>query len=378
MTLSDRDVVVVSTSNWYEPPRIRHQVARQMARFTRVLFVETPADWRAASRETIEEVTPNLIRVALGNPHRVPRRLHFYLDPLRALLYRRHLSDTRRVMRSEPKPVLINFNFDFAPWMRSDAFGAAIYYCNDEFTTWAPHALARRRIESMERATASAADRCLTVSTPLTDKLLRWNPRTKTLLPGHEFAERRPAPRREGPIRVAFMGYLNSRLDADWFARVLECEDMQLHLIGPAQDAGETLTRVINDPRAVKYGTKVGEEMQNILLDADVLVLPYRPTPDSGMLAATAPNKLFTYLAVAKPIVTSDLPALVSLGDGVLYRARSADEFVAAIRRAFAEDGDAFRERRLGIARENTWNSRGDQLRSMIEQDLLRRSEERR
>ena len=83
------------------------------------------------------------------------------------------------------------------------------------------------------------------------------------------------------------------------------------------------------------YGPRVGTELQDILLDADVLLLPYLATRSSGMLAASAPNKLYTYLAVAKPIVATDLPALVQMGEGVLYRVRSEDEFIAAIRRAF-------------------------------------------
>lgn len=375
-SLADHNVVVISESNWFEPPRIRHQVARQMARFTRVVFVEIPSDWRQSSPSGIELVAPNIYRCRLGNPHRLPRRLHLYAGPLRERLNRRHLSDliaTAGELLGDA-PVLINFNYDFAEAMRSRLFGVAIYYCNDEFTTWAPGQLARKIIVRRERATAAAADGCLTVSVPLTEKILRWNANTRTLLPGHELEERLPGPRRPGPIRVAFMGYLNSRIHYDWLAHAAQQDDIEVHMIGPVVEANAAARSLLASPSVVAHGPRVGRELQDILLDADVLVLPYVVSAASGMLAATAPNKLYTYLAVAKPIVASALPALLSLDEGLLYRASSATDFVSQVRRAFAEDNDAFRQNRLKLGRDNRWDRRGDELRDFIETLLERRA----
>ena len=96
-------MVVVTQSPWFEPPRIRHQVARQMARFTRVLFVETPTDWRQRTTTTLEEVAPNITRCRLGNPYRIPLRLQLYLDPLRE----RVKGNGGRVYRGGPTIVLL-------------------------------------------------------------------------------------------------------------------------------------------------------------------------------------------------------------------------------------------------------------------------------
>jgi glycosyltransferase involved in cell wall biosynthesis len=374
--LESHTVIVMTRSNWFEPPRIRHQVARQMARFTRVVFVETPGDWRRLSATTVEVVAPNIVRCSLGNPCRIPRRLQFYIDPFRTLLNRHFLRELFDVAAEHlgNRPVLVNFNYDFVEAMLSDRFATAIYYCNDEFTTWAPGAFARRFIERRERATAMAADCCLTVSTPLAAKIARWNPRTQMMLPGHDFTERRPTPRRAGPIRVAFMGYLDARIHYDWLKAVAQDPDMEVHLIGPVVRETDAIRELLALPSVTAYGPRVGAELQELLLDADVLTLPYLGTPSSGMLAVTAPNKLFTYLAVGKPIVTSNLPALVSMDDGLLYRAASLGEFVTVVRRAFNEDNDALREKRLAIARENTWDARGDELRVVVEGALARRT----
>jgi glycosyltransferase involved in cell wall biosynthesis len=363
---------VITRSPWFEPPRIRHQVARQMARFTRVLFVETPEDWRDRGATAREEVAPNVTRWRLSNPASIPLRLQLYVDPLRTFVNRHYLRELVKAAAAElgDRPVLVNFNYDFVEAMRSDRFVTAIYYCNDDFGTWAPDRIIRWRMRRRERATAAAAARCLTVSAPLTAKIARYNPRTETLLPGHDFAEQRPAPRRPGPIRIAYMGYMDGRLHYDWLIAAARQPDMRLTLIGPVVRQAQDIQSLLAMPSVSATGPKVGDALQQILLDADVLVLPYLATRESGMLAATAPNKLFLYLAAAKPIVASDLPALLHLEKGLLYRATSADAFVAALRDAITEDSDCLRERRLAIARENTWDSRGDRLRGILETEL--------
>lgn len=109
-----------------------------------------------------------------------------------------------------------------------------------------------------------------------------------------------------------------------------------------------------------------------MLEDCDVLVMPYRWI-GTGMGAATAPNKLFAYLAVRKPVVISNMPRFLELAPGILYRAGTADQFVDAIRRARAEDNDKLRALRGTIAAENTWDVRGDTLRSILETGLATR-----
>ena len=373
-SLEGRAVVVVTQSSWDELPRIRHQVARQMARFTRVFFVQTPPKWWPLTGTSIREVAPNITAVSLGNRQPIPRRVHLLLDPLKSILHRGYLRDIAALPGLGRDPVLINFNYDFSEAMDDPLFALKVYYCNDEFTTWASSPSATRAIIRREKATASAADLCLTVSTPLTEKLAVWNDRTETLLPGHEFAESRPRPRREGATRIGLMGFIDDRVHFDWLLAAAAMEDVELHLVGPIHSTDADIVRLRALPNVVCHGPRIGPDMQRILEDMDVLVMPYRAVRESGMLAASAPNKLFIYLAAAKPIVTSALPALVDLNEGLLYRASNAEEFRDEIRRAVEDDSDALRERRLAIARENTWNRRGDRLRELLERELARRN----
>jgi len=51
---------------------------------------------------------------------------------------------------------------------------------------------------------------------------------------------------------------------------------------------------------------------------------------------------------------------------GVVYRARNATEFVEKIVLAHNENCEEYVQLRLAIAKENTWEKRGDELRQMI------------
>jgi glycosyltransferase involved in cell wall biosynthesis len=102
------------------------------------------------------------------------------------------------------------------------------------------------------------------------------------------------------------------------------------------------------------------------MMNHDVLIMPY-DLGRKGVRAATAPNKLFQYIACGKPIVISDMPAFLKLPDGFVYRASDAAQFVNAVHQAFAEDSDEMTRARLKFAAENTWDTRGDRLRDLLD-----------
>ena len=167
------------------------------------------------------------------------------------------------------------------------------------------------------------------------------------------------------------MGFINDRLLFEWMQLVADQPEMRLDLIGPVERRSSMLESLLNSDRVIHRPALTGTALQRALEEYDVLVMPYATEGKYGMAkAATAPNKLFTYLAVEKPIVVSAMPHFVDFGPGIIYRARTAREFVEAIRRSRDEDCDELRHRRAAIARDNTWDIRGDQLRELIERML--------
>lgn len=372
--------VVVASTRWDEPPRMRHGVAGQLMRWFNVLFVEFfPGEPLDGQRVTWYGETGRLIVFSpVVQASCSPRR--YVNDPLAHWLVNKQWS--RRIANAAKQAgaqtvLLFNFAYQFPEIMRENIFDYKIYVCNDEFPgrnrPGKPllRYYQRQLLQHYEAKVARRADLCLTPHYPLREKLGRYNERVEMFFHGHNF-EVLPAslPRaREEPIRVGYAGFLNRRLLGDWLRAVAAQGDMVLHLIGPVEDGA--LSDILAQPRVKYHPPQPEQELFRTLIHMDVLVMPFDPSlPEVAILSLN--NKIFQYIASYKPIVMTDLPHFIELPDGVFYRAREAREFVSEIRRAFKEDCKQLVEVRRRIAMKNTWDQRGDQLASLLKDALPR------
>jgi hypothetical protein len=371
--------VVVAQTRWDEPPRMRHQVTRQLMRRFNVLFVEFFPMTRA--QDEMRAIEDRLLVCTLrAGAIQMPR--WYGNDPLRHWwVNRQYAKQIERVVGSLPgRPkLLFNFAYDFPEIMGASLYELKLYVCNDEFPRmWRratrPNAIKyfyqSRLHQHYENQVARQADRCLATHTPLVEKLSGVNDKTTLFLHGHESVVRRNSTSVRGAaskIRVAYMGYITYSLMPDWLQAVLTTTDIDLFLIGPVGKFD--INRFSGHVNLHHVKPLKGAALQAALADMDVLVMPYNPAiPEVHVL--TASNKFFQYVAAGRPIVISDMPHYINMPSGVIYRARTVEEFVAQIRRAHAEDCGEYRELRAQIARENTWDKRGDELFSMIDDDL--------
>ena len=371
--------VIITVTDWNEAPRIRHQIARQLARFYQVLFVETPTSWSSnSSTQAVENVAPNIWRYRLQPAIKPLRRLKNYVSIANRFINIAHINELRQVLAQFPgEYILFNFNCDFPEIMKLDFFCLKVYFCNDDFASLTTNLLSRQITLQRESKVAAAADFCLAVSYPLVDTLKAINPNTSLLLPGHEVnTDRIPVLDRvkQNIIKVVFMGYISKRLEFEWLEYAAAQPDIEIHLVGPV-----LMCRRSNDPIEISpktyeklsevfsfHGPMYGNELSDFLTTMDVCSIPYRLDIEA-IRACTAPNKFFTYVALRKPVVISNMPHHVELSKGVIYRADSPDSFVREIRLAFQEDSDQLRAMRSEIAQEYTWNNQGDKLKRLID-----------
>lgn len=365
-----KTAVLVTRTRWTEIPRLRHQVARALAGEYRILFVETPASWRENDPEELSEVEADIFRYQLHNRVRLPGQVRSLLPGIHERAQQAYLEDIlgalKRLGWSDP-PVLVNFNHDATRIMESERFGAKLYVCNDDWIAKARGRLGKRMAARQEARVAAGADICLAVSHPLVESLRRYNPRTRLFLPGHDFAPaetRRGKRARGAPIRALFMGNLNRRVNLEWLKHAAAQPGLEMHVVGTVEVDGK-VTDGLRRAGIHFHQPKFGAELQRFLEEADVLVIPYLLRAD--VLAVTASNKLFSYIAAERPVVISDMPHFIDFGPGVIYRARSPEEFVETVRAAALEDSEELRARRREIARAHSWEARGRELRGLIE-----------
>lgn len=122
-----------------------------------------------------------------------------------------------------------------------------------------------------------------------------------------------------------------------------------------------------------RIGTRSYNVLPKYVKEFDVAIFPY--ALNSTVYAF--PLKLYECLAAGKAIVSTALPELVPL-EGLIWIARSSDEFVAKVEGAIKEKDDPERiERGLSLARENDWGHRVEQMSALMEEAMCNREDQR-
>ena len=139
--------------------------------------------------------------------------------------------------------------------------------------------------------------------------------------------------------RVGFIGGIDAHtFDPPLFVNVARrMPDVEFVLIGDSSLPEDWCPL----PNVTKLGRKPYESVGQYMAAMDVLIMPWN---DSEWIKACNPIKLKEYLAVGRPVVTTDFPALGRYRDFVQV-AKGPVEFVDAIRRALDEPYDAGKAR---------------------------------
>jgi glycosyltransferase involved in cell wall biosynthesis/polysaccharide pyruvyl transferase WcaK-like protein len=153
---------------------------------------------------------------------------------------------------------------------------------------------------------------------------------------------------------------------AEWFDR-----DLLLHVARARPDVRFVLVggvhRVAVDelealPNVTFVGQQAYDAMPEHLASFDVCLVPFEVTPVTDGMDVV---KLYEYLSLGKPVVTTPIREILTYRD-LVYVADGAEEFVVQLDRALAEDDPVVRDRRTALARQNTWDDRIDEVDRLI------------
>jgi len=175
--------------------------------------------------------------------------------------------------------------------------------------------------------------------------------------------------------RIVFVGNLAPhKVDFDLIGFICRTRpDWSVVLIGPKWEGMPTETlrlfQTLSNLHFVGYIRY--ENLPSYLKAADVLILPY--LVDRGM-ETVFPLKFFEFLATGKPVVSTSLPALQAFAE-IIPMTSSPEAFLQAIDESLGgESSDTPREKRLALARANTWKQRLEEMSRYIEPKLGNRS----
>ncbi len=250
-----------------------------------------------------------------------------------------------------------------------------IYYCIDDLASSSPEA---RKIASSEQALFRSADLVFTTSEKLRARAAQQSGRVhlfpfavnlKTFEKVRDTVAPLPADMADLKHPIAgYVGGLHQWVDQELLATVAErMPDVTFALVGPFQVDVERLQRVKN---IRLFGQRQHAELPGYVKGFDVGLVPYKITEYTSNVY---PTKLNEYLIMGVPVVATDLFEIRRFNQehGEMIRVGSSvDDFVNAIRVALPHAAAATVERRIEVARSNSWDRRLDAMTDLINQAI--------
>jgi uncharacterized SAM-binding protein YcdF (DUF218 family)/glycosyltransferase involved in cell wall biosynthesis len=252
---------------------------------------------------------------------------------------------------------------------------ATIYYCIDDLAASSPGA---RRIAPSEEKLFRTADLVFVTSERLRERAARFS-RNVHLFPFGVNLERfEQARQTDGPPPpelqalgrpiVGYVGGLHRWVDQELLVDVAaRLPQATFALVGPVQTDVSALERC---PNMRLVGQRPHAELPQYIKRFDVGIVPYR---DTEYTANVYPTKLNEYLAMGVPVVATDLAEIRRFNaenGGVISVAPGAEGFAAAISDAVRRADAGMAERRIDVARRNSWSQRVADMMILVEQTV--------
>jgi glycosyltransferase involved in cell wall biosynthesis len=382
-----RDFVVLGAIDWQPLWQQAQEVAARCARAGgRVVYVENTGV-RGPGLHDLGRIGNRLRNgIAKGvstGVHEVEPGLHvitpLVLPPLGvgpARTVNRHIL-LRRVQRAIAAlglrdPVLITYlptdtALDLIGRLRTSR-GQVIYCCTADFARLARHP---SRLRASEERLLEQCDVVLAMHPSLAEHCARIATRVHPFPPAVDLNAFTPTvwaarPPGKGAV-IGYVGGIHRYLDLDLLAAIARARPAwRLVCVGPIQRSSAPVDDLTN---VTLLGARPHAELPAIISGFDVCLIPYVL---NATTATVWPTKLFEYLAMGKPVVSTALPAAVTMhrrnARSVAIAPGAADTFTAAIEAALEDsDDDGAAERRRIAVTEGSWDARMATLYSLIE-----------
>lgn len=157
---------------------------------------------------------------------------------------------------------------------------------------------------------------------------------------------------------ICYYGALASWYDYELTKKLADNPDYAVVLLG--QDYDQTLTKsgILDCDNIFYLGKKDYSELPAYGNNCDVCIIPF---VINDITRSTSPVKIFEYMAMQKPIVTTALPECKKY-ESVLY-SNSHQEFIGNVEKAIKLRNDKkYQELLTKEAKENTWKSKSQEL----------------
>ena len=345
--------LIITRTDWEEPPRARHQLARELAKNNNVVFVSINKNGLPRIRQNSPENN-----ITLVVPYWFFNGKYIYRLPIINELYQFWLYVQLKKRFSNCRVI----NFDPSATLIHKFFDNVIYFCNDDFLDKkrAKFFITKLYFQLSQKVISKKARFCASVSEYLKDQIAVHNDSSHLILTAAEQLNISPKyiNSNNSTINAVYVGWI-SKINKEWILSLSQKKNIVIQLIGPYE--ANNFKELIEKENIHFLGQKTGEDLVNFLEKADVCLAPYIIGRDTEEVY-TMPNKFWLYLSYGHPIVTCEIKRLYPLPKGFVYQAKNENEFTNAVIKAHSENSEFYFSDRLSFIKENNWGSRVNQI----------------
>lgn len=387
---ADIPILCFSTTDWDETWGSRQQLMLRLARRGhRVLFVERQVGPEQLLRDPAlrlrkftawrtTRLRPVMENLWLYQPPLLPPGR--YYSPLLNRLGQNTLAKQVQQLQKTlafSAPILWLYPPQSAPLLGKFNEALSIYHCIENFAG-DQRGVKRRVMQWEERQLLSQVDLVFVHARGLLERYQALTRRTITWAPSAADVVHFQSTTAIDPLvaalphpRLGVSGTLDARIDIALLEQVAqEQPDWHLVLLGTLRSGRINLSRLLSLPNIHHLGYQPFERLPALLNGMDVLLIPYTLTE---MTRFISPIKLYEYLAVGKPIVSTALPEVGDFKDHARI-AETPQAFIQHIHAALTSDTPAQVAARRSLARQHSWDCRLEVMLEVIATVLKEKS----
>lgn len=243
-----------------------------------------------------------------------------------------------------------------------------VYHCVSNFEAAAQHLDA---LLANEREVVRRSDLVVVQSGKIAERFASINPRVHNLGIGVNLTvfdpdkvEETPEELRDLPRPIiGYIGSVHRHVDMKLLSRIADA-----HPNGSVVIAGPTqvdLAPLRAHPNIVLLGARPHGDLPALVAAFDVGLIPYARNPYTETVN---PTKLYEYLAMGVPVVSTDLPEVIAqqLPPFALRLARDHEQFLQGLREALEAPDPLDQARRRRIALDHDWKTVVEKIASLI------------
>jgi len=249
-----------------------------------------------------------------------------------------------------------------------------IYYCTDNFAATSSSA---KKITRYEEKISKIADVVFVMSRNMAQKFSAFNEQVICIPMGVDidrFLDTGAIIQKPLEIEniktkiVGYVGGVRNSIDQGLVAFLADqLSDVTFVFVGPAQTDIMRLGKFRN---IVFTGQKSHNELARYIKYFDACIIPYKKDDYTDNIS---PAKLNEYLLMGKPVISTRLEEISSFNKengGILYIADNYQRFLNSIKEAIKNDNEALKDKRVEIARNNSWDKKIETMSEVIETSI--------